>query len=221
MRKKLLLNKDLLKYYYIDKKMSGGEIAKIFNCCPYSIYKYLREYNILVRSSEGAHSGSYNHNWKGGVSLDSAKKRLSMSKNKECPVYLGVYVAEKVLSKFFDNIIIMPYGNPGYDYICDKGYKIDVKSSCLHIHNREKYWLFCIDRNTIADYFLCLAFDDRESLKPQHIWLIPGNIVNCRLRFGIYNTLSSLSKWLIYEKPLDKVINYCVELKQDTSEVIV
>ena len=52
-------------------------------------------------------------------------------KLKSCPAYLGIHIAEQVLSKVFKNIKMMPMHNPGYDFICNHGKKIDVKSSCI------------------------------------------------------------------------------------------
>ena len=98
-----------------------------------------------------------------------------MSENKECSLYLGVHVAEQVLSKVFKNVKQMPNGNKGYDFICNKNMKIDVKSSTILKRDyKSDSWLFQIKRNKIADYFLCLAFDNREDLNPLHIWLIPS-----------------------------------------------
>ena len=91
---------------------------------------------------------------------------LPMSKNKACAAYLGIFVAEGVLHNVFVNVERMPYGHKGYDFICSKGMKIDVKSGC--ITNRGA-WAFTINKNTIADYFLCLAFDNRDDLNPMHM----------------------------------------------------
>ena len=48
--------------------------------------------------------------------------------NRDCTLFLGVHVAERVLSKVFKDVERMPMNNPGYDFICGGGYKIDVKS---------------------------------------------------------------------------------------------
>ncbi len=132
-----------------------------------------------------------------------------MEENKKCPLYLGVVIAEDVLSGLFDDILRMPFGNPGYDFICGKGHKIDVKSACLTQGNRGSYWLFNIKKNTTPAYFLCLAFDSRESLRPSHVWLIPGECVNEKTGLSISNGTRSLLKWKPYEKPLDKVTAGC------------
>jgi hypothetical protein len=142
---------------------------------------------------------------------------VPMSENKKCSAYLGVYIAERILSKYFEDVIVMPFGNPGYDFVCKNGFKIDVKSSTLHeMTGRTSRWGFCIRCNEIADYFLCLAFnDDREDLIPLHIWLIPGPVV-CHYHNGFYitNNEQGIKKWSQYEKPLDKVVNCCNVLRR-------
>ena len=136
---------------------------------------------------------------------------------KDSPGFLGVYVAETVLSKYFDHVERMPNGHPGFDFLCSRGFKIDVKSACLNPanHRRTGYWLFAINQNTVADYFLCLAFDNRTDLNPLHLWLIPGNLINGRKRFSISE--GTVGKWIDYEKPLDRVIACCHDLRDKAS----
>ena len=114
--------------------------------------------------------------------------------NKECTLYLGCTVAERVLSHVFKNVERMSTNNPGYDFICGKGYMVDVKSSC-RITRREHSdsWRFTINYNITADYFLCIAFDDRELLNPEHLWLIPGSDINNK--HDVTMTGSKLHKW--------------------------
>lgn len=130
-------------------------------------------------------------------------------------MWLGVHVAEKILSTYFNEMVRMPYGNSGYDFICGQGYKIDTKSSCLHCYeNDPPHWKFYPSRNTIADYFLCIAFNEnRVNLKPLHVWLIPGHVVNSKLCFSIYDNKKSLDKYQIYEKSLDSAITCCQRMK--------
>ena len=133
---------------------------------------------------------------------------LPLNENKECSAYLGVHIAERVLSYVFKNVKRMPYRRPGYDFICNHGKKIDVKSACLR---RTQYprWGFKIKRNTIADFFLCLAFDNREDLTPLHVWLLPGN------KFAHLSAASiapsTIHKWDEYALDTSKV-NECCEL---------
>lgn len=136
---------------------------------------------------------------------------------KDCSSYLGVYVAERALSKFFDNIQRMPPNNPGYDFLCGGGHKIDVKSSCLRHYRGHPGWYFYIKRNQIADYFLCLAFDNRENLNPLHVWLLPAVLVNKKMSKLISDVPWVLAKWAQYEYPLDRVIACCTQIRESGS----
>jgi hypothetical protein len=133
----------------------------------------------------------------------------------ESAVYLGTHIAERVLSKVFTNVKRMPYSNPGFDFICRNGYKIDVKCSCLHRDDYKGYWQFTIRKNKVADYFLLLAFDNRKDLNPKHIWLIKGTDswgiirnypVNEHTLISLHNTKNSLKSCEEYEKK-DKIKN--------------
>jgi hypothetical protein len=137
-----------------------------------------------------------------------------LKESKDCASYLGVYVAERALSKFFDHIERMPYGNKGFDFICGKGYKIDVKSGCKRPSVGGGYWIFGTKHNMIADYFLCLAFQDREMLEPLHVWLIPTHDANVS---AITISIKRIRDWSKYERPLDKVLTCCHELRSEAS----
>lgn len=132
-----------------------------------------------------------------------------MSTNKECAQYLGCYITEQVLSKIFKNVKMMPFGNHGFDIICDNGYKVEIKSSATG--DKNGYWKFAIRKNDIADYFLLMAFDNRENLNPIHLWLIPGKDINHLTSIDIHKT--TLEKWIKYEQPLDKVLTCCNEMR--------
>lgn len=113
------------------------------------------------------------------------------NENKECPMFLGIHIAERVLSHVFKNVERMPILNAGYDVICNHGKLIDIKSACARKDG--KGWVFHINRNTIADFFLCLAFDTREDLNPLHAWLIPGSKLNHLTGAGI--SPGTIHKW--------------------------
>jgi hypothetical protein len=134
--------------------------------------------------------------------------------NKSCSSYLGCVIAETVLSHEFPGFRRMPNGNPGYDYECPKGFKIDVKSGC-RTHNKDANdnWRFNIKKNKVPDYFLCIAFDNRKSLNPEHIWLIPGNMINDKIGFGITATSKGIDKWFQYERSLDNVLKCCNKMR--------
>lgn len=143
-------------------------------------------------------------------------KNKPMESDRTCPQFLGIHVAERILSHYFEDVKRMPINNPGYDFICKNGYKIDVKSSCKR-HGTDRNmprWMFDVRYNTVADHFLCLAFDDRTSLTPLHVWLIPGNEVNHVKVFAISDSLYGLNKWSRFERPLNKVIGCCNALRE-------
>lgn len=140
-----------------------------------------------------------------------------LNENKTCSQYLGIHVAERILSNLFKNVQRMPLHNHGYDFICNRGFKVDVKSSTLLKRRYEelgwKQWQFDINNNTIADYFLCLAFDNREDLNPVHLWLIPS-VRLCSLQTASIGE-KNLKKWSQYERPIDKVLSCCEMLKEE------
>lgn len=131
----------------------------------------------------------------------------SFKENKNCASYLGVHVAERVLKNVFKNVRMMPMGNPGFDFICNKGMKIDVKSACTS----NGRWLFHIRQNKIADYFLCLAFGNRDVLNPLYMWLIPGNVVN-HLK-GTSVGISTIDKWYGYRLSINDVVTCCEAMR--------
>ena len=145
-----------------------------------------------------------------GITTGFYAHECNRKKNLKSLTYLGVTIAEKVLSKIFKNVKLMPYGNPGYDFKCGKGFLVDVKSGCI----RKNYiaWTFHINKNIIADYFLCLAFDNRDNLNPLHVWLIPNKRVSHLGALTI--SLSKLDKWSQYElNKLDNVKACCATLR--------
>ena len=131
--------------------------------------------------------------------------------NKNSTNYLGITIAEQLLIKVFKNVERMPNNNKGFDIICNKGYMIDIKSS-TKMKNCDA-WMFKINRNQIADYFLCIAFDNRSNLNPEHIWLIPSKRINNLVSLTI--SVSTIEKWSKFElsDKLDKVISCCNIMK--------
>ena len=55
------------------------------------------------------------------------KNTKLMNINKNCTQWLGICIAENLLPEIFENVEMMPYGNPGFDALCNKGFKLDVK----------------------------------------------------------------------------------------------
>lgn len=135
-----------------------------------------------------------------------------MSENKTCASFLGVYVAERVLHRVFKDVRTMPYGNPGFDFICSKGKKIDVKAACVqHVVGHSDRWQFHTRYNMIPDYFLCLAFDNRVDLTPLYIWLLPADKFN-RLSSATI-AVTTVHKWDSHKIPIDMVVTCCNSLR--------
>lgn len=177
-----------------------------------------RLYQEANRDKVNAYQRLYVKNNTEKTKANSARSRLKhghlpMSENRECSSFLGIHVseqaAEHVLKRLFDDVVRMPFNNPGYDYICDGCQKIDVKGGCI-VKNRTA-WVFIINNNIVADYFLCFAFDNREDLNPLHIWLIPGHVLNHLTGTGI--SQSTLHKWAEYERPIYDAIMCCDEIR--------
>ena len=65
-----------------------------------------------------------------------------------------------------------------YDWTCKNGFKIKHIASCLRfdaIH--PPYWGYNIRNNKIPDYFILSAWDNRDSLMPEHIWMIQRDTI--------------------------------------------
>ena len=134
--------------------------------------------------------------------------------NKSCGLYLGVYIAEQILSNYFDSMKKAPMHTKGYDFICGNGFKIDVKSSSRRLNNHgKKVWQFDLRCNQIADYFLLIAFSEREHLIPLHVWLVPSDLYRKHQKIGISDNSKSLDRWKQYEKPITEVIEKCASFK--------
>ena len=141
-----------------------------------------------------------------------SKHGMKMKTNVNCAQYLGINVAERVLSKVFKNVQKMPMHPSGYDFVCNKGKKIDVKSSTTHMSTHDTaYWEFTVNKNTVAEFFLCIAFDDRENLTPLHVWLLPGDSVNHLKNATI--AASTVHKWDEYRLDIDKTVRCCDSMR--------
>ncbi len=158
----------------------------------------------------------FKRNWS-SIVYEAVKLNITSKEiNNKCSRFLGEHIAERVLSNVFKDVKRMPNGNRGFDFICNKGFKIDVKASCLNLH--KNCYKFSIRCNKIADYFLLMGFDNRKDLNPQHIWLIKGSLVDEVKSLGITNNIEGLFNMSKYEMTdkLKDVINCCDVLKNKT-----
>lgn len=142
-----------------------------------------------------------------GYEIDKNSKIYT---NKECGSYLGIFITEQILAKIFKNVKKMPQGHVGYDFICGQGYMVDSKSAATG--DKRGFWLFNIEWNKIADYFILVAFNNRKDLKIEHIWLIPGKDVNDHKSIQISKV--TIARWSKYEQPIDKAILCCNKMKE-------
>ena len=138
---------------------------------------------------------------------------VPMSENRYCAEFLGCHVNETILSKVFKNVKVMPYANPGYDFVCSKNKKIDCKSATLQYPktgNGSPFWGFHIRHNVDADYFLLVGYDNREDLNPLRCWIIPGDLLNDRETLSIR---ANDVKWNKFERKMDDIIGKCDLMK--------
>jgi hypothetical protein len=193
--KKRIYNREYAKTHRVSKRKRDKEY-------------YARNRDKLLKSVN-----DYRNTNKEEINRKRRESKTRMNTNKTCAQYLGVVVAENVLSKVFPNVTRMLNGNPGYDFVCAKGRKIDVKSSSAHYHkNGSMYWVFNICRNDIADYFMLIAFDDRKNLNPLKLWLIPGGKISHL--YGTSVSENTVSKWAEYALPIDEVVKCCDNIRE-------
>jgi hypothetical protein len=165
------------------------------------ISKPLSDFTIRVASYDGYKNECRLCCNKQNRIIEQRKGRIPYYKNPSCSWYLGVHLAETLLLTNFKSAIRMPANNRGYDFLCGKGFKVDVKSSRrLYQYGRFPHWCFTIDKNQIADYFACIAFTDTECPTPLHYWLIPSFKVKHLVGLSIQE--KSMQKWDEYKKPL-------------------
>lgn len=139
-------------------------------------YKDFNEY--LDKLSKGKGYKDWNEYQR--ESLYNRGECLPMSDNKNCTYWLGIYIAErkyarKILPLIFGGIKKeMPPNYPGFDFVCIKDERINIKSARL-IHGKFR---FNIKHNNEPDYFLLLAFnntDKEEDLRLLHAWIFKKN----------------------------------------------
>lgn len=192
--------KKILNHFHKDKKTKDGYyyICKECRKKQYTTKEYRESHKIYEKE----------RNHKLGI-------YQPLGQNIHSTNYLGIYIAENTLNKVLKNVKRMPTNNSGFDFIFNDIYKVDVKSSCLRYKNNSfSYWKFEIKENIIADYFLCVGFDNRENLKPLKLWLIPGNIINKNKSKCISNSTNILQKWEQYE--LKNELNKMKKLLKDS-----
>lgn len=136
-----------------------------------------------------------------------------MDENLNCSMWLGYVVGECVLSQAFKLAEQAKYNNPGYDWVCNRKFKIDVKAVCIEKGGNR--WNFEIKSNKEADYFLLAGFDNRQDLNPLQTWLINGDArvtnnsgaftLHDRKKLSITNTPKSMKPYERYKISQDRM----------------
>lgn len=201
---------DELKSWFENHPKSNKKIIRICDICGEEIEIYFgTNCNLCIKCGcntpghcKAISDGNIKYRTKEMDPLPPGQK-ISIPKNRNCTNYLGC-IAEELLARTFKDVRRMPPNNKGFDIICNKDLKIDIKSSAT---GYKGYWMFNICKNTIADYFLLIAFESRKNLIPVHVWLIPGKDVNHNIT--IRTSKTKLNKWSKYEHPLDRVLACC------------
>lgn len=170
------------------------------------IKEYMKKYNKEHSEEKKGYYKEHNEKYRREHGVQS------MYDNKNCSSYLGVVVGERLCKHLFNDVQVMPIGNPNFDIICNRGKKIDVKTSSTYMKiGRHPYWIFHINKNKIADYFICVAFDNRTDLNPLHMWMIPGKDVNDKIGISIAET--KIHKWDKYKMDLCNAKICCDTMK--------
>lgn len=155
------------------------------------------------------HKRKYTQEWRYENGIQSP-----MSENENCSHFLGTYIAERqygriILPEMFGGIEKeMPYGNPWYDFLVKGNIKVDIKSCCLRRDERYNWmgWEPHARFNNVTDYFVILAFDDRENLNLIFIWsigkneIIRGNKFCMRDSIKITNTRRGLLEFKRFDR---------------------
>lgn len=173
--------------------------------------KYNKKYHEKNKEKRKEYDKKYYHH--GGGREERGHE--SMYTNKHCTSYLGVAVAERLIKHLFNDVIMMPYGFPDYDMICNKGKKINVKSSTIRVrqsnYSTMNYWRFTINCNKIAEFFLCVAFDNINDINPLYMWMIPGKELNNQSDISI--SQSTIHKWDQYKFDITDAKKCCDIMK--------
>ena len=182
-----------LNEFYKDNRAKDGKQSECKKCHDERTKKYCQEHPEEMTK--------YKKEWYENIGRERCGC-YSMYENKTCLQYLGIVIAEHLCRYLFKDVQVMPYGNPKFDFICNRGKKIDVKSACISLqYNKYPRWAFTIDYNKIADYFILIAFDNRTDLNPLYLWMIPGNELNHRASAQIRPSI--IHKWDKWKRDIE------------------
>lgn len=120
---------------------------------------------------------------------------FSMTKNKKCPKFLRISIGGRLCKHYFRDVEIMPRSERGYDIVCNKGKKIDVKMSCatLKKNSKNQSFNFKIEKNKTADHFILIALDNGNDINILNLWIVPAHEINNKS--NITTSIKTMHKW--------------------------
>ena len=204
-----------LDEFHKNKSKKDGRGTECKNCKKELATKYHQEHREEEKEYFGEYYQKHKERIKKRVKEREKQKRgcHTMYKNKSCAQYLGVVIAERLCKHLFKDVEMMPHGFPGYDIVCNRGKKINVKAACITLTpSKNPRWQFKINCNTTADFFICVAFDNRTDLNPLHLWMIPGSEINKKGNTSI--SPPTIHKWDEWKMEINDAQICCTEMKK-------
>lgn len=124
-----------------------------------------------------------------------------MKTNDKCGVFLWEK-AKHIIRTNFPTWIEMPQLTKHFNFIDDNGEKIAIRASVTLLAKNKftPHWHFHVVENRIADKYIFMGFDSRQTLELIRAWIIPNNTYFKTIRgFGITTSEKSIAKWKKYE----------------------
>ena len=197
-----------LDEFHNQKDGKYGKRADCKKCNIEHSKQYAQEHKVEIKK----YQKNYRQNNKEKIRTQRGSK--SMYEDKSSNQWLGIVIGERLCRHLFKDVEVMPFGNPKFDIVCNRGKKIDVKIAVITFnHGKNPRWIFNIRRNTTADFFICVAFDNRIDLNPLHLWMIPGKEVNHKTKEII--SPSRIHKWDKWERDINNAQLCCTEMKKE------
>lgn len=200
-----------LDEFYKNKKGKYGKRSQCKECCDEKNRRYYQKYPERLKEKSRKYRETHVNE------IRERKGVTPMDQNKLCTQYLGVVVGERLCRHLFKDVEVMPNNNTGFDIICNRGKKIDVKAACTSFGKNGKniHYQFRINKNVIADFFIFVAFDNRKDLNPLHLWMIPGSEINFKTKSTI--SPSTIHKWDKWKRDIKDAQLCCNEIKKEES----
>ena len=114
-----------------------------------------------------------------------------------------------------------PHNTPDVDFICPNGYKMQVKTASITYSRGNPRWSFKLKKNKVADYFILVAVNNvndinKRNFKPEHIWLMKGNLLNDKTSTSVApSRVSKWNKYSIMKEYENKFVDCCNTIKEN------